>query len=443
VFHTRTPFDNDPKATERENDLMEELLLIIGVVTFLFALVSSKFDNSLITPPMVFTGAGVLIAVLFSEFVEEEFAKEALELVAELTLVIVLFIDASRINLPLLFREHKIPVRLLGISLPLTVLLGAVIAGFMFGEFSIWEAALLAAILAPTDAALGQAVVSSPVVPVRIRQALNVESGLNDGIVLPLVMLFAALASVSPEGVEQSNWLVYWLMQVTLGPVVGVVVGFGGGYLLRAAKQHSLINENFLRLSGVAVAIVAWAGAIQVGGNGFIAAFVGGMAISGFANSIGEPLRDFGEAEGQLFGLATFLLFGMIALVPALETADANCYLYAVFSLTVIRILPTALAVIGLKLKPSTVLFIGWFGPRGLASLLFVLLVVGEFNLPHGEQILTISVLTVMFSKVAHGLSAGPGARLYAAQIAKHQNVEHDPFEHKDCGSHRDKFTVR
>ena len=424
---------------------MEELLLILGVVTFLFALVSSRFDNSLITPPMVFTGAGVLIALLLPNFIEEEFAKESLELVAELTLVIVLFIDASRINLPLLFREHKIPVRLLGTSLPLTVLLGAVVAGFMFGDFSVWEVALLAAILAPTDAALGQAVVSSPIVPVRIRQSLNVESGLNDGIVLPLVMLFAALASVSAEGAEQSNWLVYWLMQVTLGPLVGVVVGFGGGYLLRASTRCNLINENFLRLSGVAVALVAWAGAIQVGGNGFIAAFVAGMAISGFANSIGEPLRDFGEAEGQLFGLATFLLFGMIALVPAIETADASCYIYAALSLTVIRMTPTALSLIGLKLKASTVMFLAWFGPRGLASLLFALLVIGEFNLPHGERILTISVLTVMFSMVAHGISAVPGARLYAALIGKQQDAEteNNPLEHKHCESHRDKFTVR
>ena len=176
--------------------------------------------------------------------------------------------------------------------------------------------------------------------------------------------------------------------------MVGIVVGFGGGYLLRAAKRRDLINDNFLRLSGVAVAIVAWAGAIQVGGNGFIAAFVGGMAISGFANSIGEPLREFGEADGQLFGLATFLLFGMIAILPAIENADANCYIYAALSLTVIRTLPTALAVIGLKLKPSTVLFLSWFGPRGLASLLFALLVVSEFNLPHGEQILTCLLYT-------------------------------------------------
>lgn len=420
---------------------MEELLLILGVVIFLFALVSSKFDNSFITPPMVFAGVGVLIALLFRNYVEEEFAKEALELVAELTLVIVLFIDASRINLPLLFREHKIPVRLLGISLPLTVLLGAVVAGFMFGEFSIWEAALLAAILAPTDAALGQAVVSSPIVPVRVRQSLNVESGLNDGIVLPLVMLFAALASVSEGGAEQSNWLVYWLMQVTLGPLVGVVVGFGGGYLLRAAKQREMVNENFLRLSGVALALVAWAGAIQVGGNGFIAAFVGGMSISGIAKSIGEPLRDFGEAEGQMFGLATFLLFGMIVLIPAIENADASSYIYAGLSLTLVRMIPTALSLIGLKLKPSTVLFLSWFGPRGLASLLFALLVIGEFNLPHGEQILTISVLTVVFSIIAHGITAVPGARLYASVIGKHQHA--DPLEHKHCESHRDKFTVR
>ena len=421
---------------------MEELLLILGVVIFLFALVSSKFDNSLITPPMVFTGAGVLIALLFKSYVEEEFAREALELVAELTLVIVLFIDASRINLPLLFREHKIPVRLLGVSLPLTVLLGAVIAVFMFGEFSIWEAALLAAILAPTDAALGQAVVSSPIVPVRVRQSLNVESGLNDGVVLPLVMLFAALASVSVEGgAEQSNWLVYWLMQVTLGPLVGAIVGFGGGYLLRAAKRRGLINENFLRLSGVALALVAWAGAIQVGGNGFIAAFVGGMSISGFADSIGEPLRDFGEAEGQMFGLATFLLLGMIVLVPAIENADTSSYIYAGLSLTIVRMIPTALSLIGLKLKPSTVLFLSWFGPRGLASLLFALLVIGEFNLPHGEQILTISVLTVVFSIIAHGISAVPGARLYAAAIGNH--ADNDPLEHEHCESHRDKFTVR
>ena len=143
-----------------------------------------------------------------------------------------------------------------------------------------------------------------------------------------------------------------------------------------------------------------------------------------------------------MFGLATFLLFGMIVLVPAIENADANSYIYAGLSLTIVRMIPTSLSLIGLKLKVSTVLFLSWFGPRGLASLLFALLVIGEFNLPHGEQILTVSVLTVVFSIIAHGISAVPGARLYAV-IGKHQDADHDPLEHKHCESHRDKFTVR
>ena len=422
---------------------MVELLLLLGVVTFLFALVSSRFDNSLITPPMVFTGTGVLLALIFNQLVEEETAKSSLEFVAELTLVIVLFIDASRINLPLLIRKHKIPVRLLGVGLPLTVLLGTIVAWLMFGEFSIWEAALIAAILAPTDAALGQAVVSSAKVPVRIRQSLNVESGLNDGIILPLVMLFAALAAVSSEGGEQNNWLVYWLLQVTLGPLVGVIAGMGGGFLLRAAKRHGNINQNFLRLSGVAVAIVAWAGAIQIGGNGFIAAFVAGMCMSCFADSIGEPLRDFGEAEGQFLGLATFLLFGMVALVPAIQQADAACYIYALLSLTVIRMLPVGLALIGLKLRAPSILFLGWFGPRGLASLLFGLLVISEFDLPHADKVLTIAVLTVVFSMIAHGLSAVPGSNWYAKQLKEKSQSEKDLYENQQCECHRDKFTVR
>ena len=413
---------------------MEIILLILGAVAFLYALVSAKMDNSLLTPPMIFTGVGVAVALISYQFAEQEASHEALKVVAEITLVIVLFIDASRIDLPLFFREHKMAVRLLGIGLPLSILLGAVIAKLVFGDFSFWEAALIAAILAPTDAALGQAVVSSSKVPVRIRQSLTVESGLNDGIVLPVVMLLATLASVSAGDAGQKNWLVYWLMQVTLGPLVGVAVGFGGGYLLALAKKKDCINANFLRLTGVALAVVAWAGALQVGGNGFIAAFVAGLAISCFAGQIGEGLRNFGEAEGQLLGLATFLLFGMVALIPAIETADASYYLYAILSLTVIRMIPVAAALIGLRLLLPTKLFLGWFGPRGLASLLFALVVIEEFNLPHEDEILTVVVLTVVFSIVAHGISAVPGAGWYAKYLKRHSTD--DSLENQHCESH-------
>jgi NhaP-type Na+/H+ or K+/H+ antiporter len=334
-----------------------------------------------------------------------------------------------------LFRDFAIPLRLLGIGLPLTILLGAGIAKIIFTDFSVWEAALVAAILAPTDAALGQAVVTSPKVPLKIRQSLNVESGLNDGIVLPIVMLFAAIVSVNSEPADQNGWLQYWVKQVTLGPLMGVIVGVVGGTALKHAKKIGYLNADFEKLSGIALALLAWSGALLIGGNGFIAAFVAGMSISCFADNIGESLRDFGEAEGQLFSLATFLLFGMIIVVPAFQDAHAYCYLYAVLSLTVIRMLPVALSLFGLKLHWPTVLFLGWFGPRGLASLLFALLVVDEFDVLRENQIMTIATITVLMSIVAHGLSAVPGVNWYAAcceKIATPDSVEHQPtVEHR------------
>ena len=415
---------------------MEEFLLLIGIVTFGFALVSNRIERLLITPPMIFTAIGVLVSVYFSEKLSEFDAKAVLEIVAELTLVIVLFTDASRIRLRLLVRQYRLPLRLLGVGLPLTILLGAVVAKLVVPELSIWEAALLAAILAPTDAALGQAVVSSPKIPLRIRQTLNVESGLNDGIVLPMVMLFAVLASINPESSE-SNWLVYWTLQVTLGPLVGIVVGLGGGYLLQLGRSANWLNEDFQKLSGVALAAIAWAGALQVGGNGFIAAFVAGMSISVYSDCVGEAMRDFGEAEGQLLSLTTFLLFGATLIVPAFEAFTVTCLIYAVLSLTVIRMLPVFLSLLGIGLKPPTFWFIGWFGPRGLASLLFALLVVSEFELPHGETILSFVTATVLLSMLAHGFSAVPGAAIYSRRL----QVSEEAVEHQPCEIHRDKFS--
>ena len=296
-------------------------------------------------------------------------------------------------------------------------------------ELLIWEAALLGAILAPTDAALGQAVVSSKNIPERIRQSLNVESGLNDGIVLPLVMLFAVLSSSNADSTEQ-NWMVYWVMQVTLGPLVGIAVGLGGGCLLKVSRKAGWLAENYQRLSGIALALLAWTGALQVGGNGFIAAFVAGMCVSIYSDSIGEAMRDFGEAEGQLLSLTTFLLFGAILIVPAFEAFTIACMIYALLSLTIIRMLPVMLALRGLNLRKPTFWFVGWFGPRGLASLLFALLVVSEFEMPHGETILNFVVATVLLSMTTHGLSAIPGTGLYASQLNSDEGTfEHEPTE--------------
>lgn len=418
---------------------MTSLIFILASVTIAYALVSAKLEDSVVTPPMIFTGIGVVLAFVTQDLINEESAHQLLEGVAEITLVIVLFIDASRIRLPLLLKDYRIPLRLLGVGLPLTILLGALVAKLIFPEYSFWEVALLSAILAPTDAALGQAVVSSPRVPQKIRQSLNVESGLNDGIVLPLVMLCAALAGMGAEQGDNA-WLTYWLKQVTLGPLVGVAVGWFGGNVLERAKGAGWLNHEFEQLSGVALALLAWSGANLIGGNGFIAAFVAGMAISCHAANIGESLREFGEAEGQWLGLATFLLFGMVVVLPMLEEFQFSYALYAVLSLTVIRMLPVALSLLGLGFHRPTFWFIGWFGPRGLATLLFALLIVSKFDVPHGQQIFHVGVLAVILSILAHGLTAVPGANWYNSALERVCISE--SVERQSAAKHRLKFKM-
>ena len=253
-----------------------------------------------------------------------------------------------------------------------------------------------------------------------------------------MVMLFAVLSSSSSEFADQ-DWLMYWLKQVTLGPLTGIAVGLGGGWLLKVSRNAGWLSEDFQRLSGIALALLAWAGALVVGGNGFIAAFVAGMCISVYSDSIGEAMRDFGEAEGQLLSLATFLLFGAVLIVPALQAFTIGCLIYALLSLTVVRMLPVALALLGLKLTKPTFWFVGWFGPRGLASLLFALLVVSEFEMPHVDTILNFAVATVLLSMTAHGLSAIPGAALYARQLKSAE----DTLEHEPCEPHRDKYLAK
>lgn len=417
---------------------MEELIFVVAAVTVLYSLVSEKIQSTVITSPIVFTAIGILIALFGSRSIDEEYAKEVLEIIAELTLVVVLFIDASRIRLPLLVKDYKVPFRLLGIGLPLTIILGAIAAKLIFPGFSFWEAALLSAILAPTDAALGQAVVSSPIVPEKIRQSLNVESGLNDGIVLPLVILCATLAAMNSDA-SVGSLMLYWGKQVTLGPLFGVLVGWVGGNLLERAKKANWLSDSFRQLSGVALALLAWSGAILIGGNGFIAAFVAGMAISCHADHIGEAMQEFGEAEGQWLALATFLLFGTVSVVPAFETIQIQYVIYVVLSLTLVRMVPVALALTGLGFQKPTLWFMGWFGPRGLATLLFALLIVSKFDVNHGQQIFNIGIIAVVFSMVAHGLTAVPFSNWYSAALDK--VCDDDSMERQAASDHRLKFT--
>ncbi len=400
---------------------MEILTLALIAASVLgFGLVSAKAQKTIFTPPIVFVGVGWLLAEHGFGILDLNIEEHAIHTLAELTLVLVLFTDASRINLSQLRREHALPVRLLTIGLPLTIGLGALAAVWLFPHFTLWEAALLAAVLAPTDAALGQAVVSSPKVPVQIRQALNVESGLNDGIALPVVLLFLSACSAAVEGGGgASYWLRFAALQVTLGPLVGILVGWLGGRLVEKATVTGWMNQSFQNLASLGLAVLAFGGAELVGGNGFIAAFVAGLTLGNVTRHNCECLYEFAEAEGQLMTLLVFLVFGAAMVPEALAHAGWQTFLYAVLSLTVIRMLPVFLSLLGLKLRPATIGFLAWFGPRGIASILFGLLVVSESILGGGEEIFSVVLVTVLLSVLLHGITSYPGAVWYSKHTEK------------------------
>ena len=398
-------------------DLLSLALIAGGLL--LYSLISGRLQGTIVTAPLVFIIFGFAVGAGGLDLIKVNLGHSAIHFVAEFTLILVLFTDAARIDLDRVRRDHNLPVRMLIIGLPLAIAAGTLIATQLFPSFSFWEAALLAALLAPTDAALGQAVVFAKAVPVRIRQAINVESGLNDGIALPAVLLFAALAGAPHGTTEASDWVRFGLLQVTLGPLAGVAVGYVGARLLDTAVEHGWTNSSFQGIGILSLAVFTYVAAELIGGNGFIAAFIGGMV---FGNTIRHPctfLFEFMETEGQLLMLITFLVFGAALLPEGLEHVNPTVFLYAVLSLTLIRMIPLAISLVGAGLRSPTPLFLGWFGPRGLASILFVLLILEESEVLHRNELLSITVVTVALSALLHGVTAAPLANLYGRLAAR------------------------
>jgi len=396
----------------------------IATGIILFALFAKRLENTVITPPLVFAAFGLIIGESGLGWADLKFESRFIHGLAELTLILVLFSDAARIDLSVLRKDHNLPVRMLLIGMPLTIAFGTAVALALPLGLNFWEAALLAAILAPTDAALGQSVVSSRFVPARIRQTLNIESGLNDGIALPFVLLFAFLAGAAHTTGSDQSWVLFGAKQIVLGPLAGVVVGGAGAWLLDMASKKEWTTESYEGAAILGIAFLAYSGSELIGGNGFIAAFVSGLVFGNVVRGRCGFIFEFAEAEGNFLVLVTFLIFGAAILPTAFGEVDWAVLLYAVVSLTVIRMIPVAISLIGSGVKGTTVAFLGWFGPRGLASILFALFVLEEVPIPAGARIAIITVVTVALSIVLHGLSAAPMSRRYGELVSRMGGTE-------------------
>ena len=379
---------------------------------FAWGAFSARLERADVTGPIAFVGVGMLIAAVAPLGTNAE--TTAITVLTEATLVWVLFSDAARVGVRELRNDAGAFVRLLGLALPLTVVAGSVGAWWILDTPAPWLALLVGAALAPTDAALGAVVITHPAVPMRIRRLLNVESGLNDGIVTPIVLL--ALAGAASAAGHSGPGVFGALLQLAGGAAIGAAVGGAGGALLRVAGARGWVQENFAGPAVLALSLLAYAAALAVHGNGFVAAFAGGLAFGHLAGERGPREVFYVEQTAGLASLLVWTLFGAVAVPLLYGHLNGWMVLYAALSLTVVRMVPVALSLVGTRLGRPTVTFIGWFGPRGLASVIFALLAVEELG-AGADAAVGVIVLTVLLSVVTHGFTAGPLARRYGARV--------------------------
>jgi NhaP-type Na+/H+ or K+/H+ antiporter len=389
-------------------------LAILGAFAFAYSVAAGRLEKTPVNGPVVFLAFGILMGPYGLDLLDLSLSGEGLRSVAEFTLALVLFTGSANADIATLRRSFRIPQRMLLVGLPLTIALGVGTGMLLFPDLPLLSVAILATMLAPTDAALGKAVVANETVPAPVRESLNVESGLNDGICVPILFTFLALAAGTDESAAQIM-LHFVTEEIGIGLAVGVGLSVAGRYAIRAAVDRGWIEAPWTRIPVVALALTCFAVAQAAGGSGFIACFTGGLAFSGLVKQHKDLLLSGAEGVGELLSLLTWVMFGAAVSGRYLGDLDVRIVGYSLLSLTLIRMLPVSLSLLGLGVRADAQLFLGWFGPRGLASIVFVVIAVGQ-NVAGADTLVTTVVCTVTLSVLAHGLSANPFANAYAAR---------------------------
>ncbi|MSQ99557.1 MAG: sodium:proton antiporter [Xanthomonadales bacterium] len=388
---------------------MYQNLAVLAAFLLAYSIFAGRFESRLFNGPLMFMLAGLLLGPSVIGLLDPHITKGGLKVLAELTLAIVLFSDAANANLKVLRQYESLPMRLLLIGLPLTLVAGWLVGCWLFPQVPALELAILATILAPTDAALGKAVVSNPVVPAPVRESLNVESGLNDGICVPLLLLLLALM-VDVQAHEPMVLALELIMEeLGIGALVGAGLALLAWQLLRISAKHNWQMPMWSQLTLPGLALLCFALAQTLGGSGFIAAFVGGLLTGHLLDKQKHHLLQASEEFGSLLSVVTWLVFGALVIHKAWSSFTPQIWLYAVLSLTLVRMLPVFISLLGTGLNTETRLFIGWFGPRGLATIVFAVMIM-DANLQATNTVLATAICTVLLSVFLHGITANPWA---------------------------------
>ncbi len=391
-------------------------LAVVAIIAFIYSVVAGRVERSAITGPIVFVVVGFLIGPFGTGWIQPDLGNADLRLLADLTLALILFIDAAGADLKVLKQHIRLPIRMLLVGLPGVIALGTFCAWLVFDELTLVEAAILATMLAATDAALGKGVVTNKAVPARVREGLNSESGLNDGLCVPVLLLFIAIAEHGGEGISGSILALKLVArEVGIGLVVGLGMTFVGVFLLRTCRARGWITQIWMQIPVVTLAVGCFALAQALHGSGYIAAFTGGILFGVLAKEQTHDLVLAAEGTGELLALTTWLVMGTAVLGQEFDKFNFEVVLYAVLSLTIVRVLPVFAAVTGTGERTDSKFFLAWFGPRGLASIVFAIIVLNT-EVEHRDLIAVIVVCTVFLSVLVHGLTARPLANWLAAR---------------------------
>lgn len=393
--------------------------LVLAVLVLGYAVVSERVNRSYIAPALIFLLLGMGLGPFGLHLLDAGPGTEGYTVLAQLALAVILFNQAAKLRFDRIRVHGAVALRLLVFGIPLTVALGALTAVLLLPVLPWWEAVCLAAVVAPTEAALIDALLDNRRIPERVRHTLSVESGFYDGFALAILLTALALASEQADR-SDANWAWFMFSTEFLSLLAGGVVGLVGGFVVAWSRRRDWMSDTWAQLATLALAFVCFALGERIEASGFVAAFTGGLAFSFISRrkSDHDLPTQVSDATAQLLELLVFAMFGAFAVIDGWLRADWRVVLFSVLALFAVRIVAVLVSLVRTDLPMPDRLFIGWFGPRGIGTVVLGLLVVNRGEILNTELIGTVVVVTVTLSLLLHSLTLGPGiSRLPSARV--------------------------
>ncbi|MDT5149549.1 MAG: sodium/hydrogen antiporter [Mycobacterium sp.] len=384
---------------------------VLTVLVLCYAVVSGLVKRWYLAPALIFVLFGIVLGPFVFNVIDIGTDAASFTVVAQLALTVILFNQAAQLDMSVVFRRREVTFRLLVIGIPLALTLGTLTAILVLPVMPLWEAVCLAAIVAPTEVALIDALLEDKRIPERVRHALSTESGFYDGFALATMLAALALASEQADP-DASRWSWFLVRTEVVSVVVGLALGAVGGLVIARSQKREWMSDTWAQLATLAVALVCFQVGERLHGSGFVAAFAGGLAFAFIAKRVGVPPEtQVSEAAGQLLELMVFAMFGSYAVIVGWRDAGWRVVVFAALALFAVRMVAVSLALIRSDLPARSRLFVGWFGPRGIGTLVLGLLIVNRGEIQQEALITQVVVVTVTLSLVVHSLTAWPGIR--------------------------------